>query len=51
MSVNIEMRKGACNYVLENRTRAMISEIRRALSHPPSEKQFIRSKGRMETEH
>jgi hypothetical protein len=32
------MRKGAYNDVLENRTRAVIAKVRRALSHPPSEK-------------
>lgn len=38
MSVNVEMRKGACDYVLENRTRAVIVKVRRALSHPPGKK-------------
>lgn len=42
MSVNVEMRKGACDYVLENRTRAVIVKVRRALSHPPGKKKIIR---------
>lgn len=52
MSVNVEMRKGACDYVLENRARAVIVKVRRALSHPPGKKKkSYGSRGRRETEH
>lgn len=48
MSVNVEMRKGACDYVLENRTRAVIVKVRRALSHPPGKKKKIIRQQRQE---